>query len=477
MLQKPIAEGLAFDDVLIVPGFSDVSPTQVDVSVQLTPDVRLRIPFISAGMDTVTESAMAISIARCGGLGVIHRHMPIEQQAGEVDRVKRSEHGVITDPFSLSPNHYVYEAEKLMNKYHISGVPITEHDKLVGIITNRDLCFETDYGKKIYEVMTKDNLVTAPVGTTLQEAKNILVRNKIEKLPIVDADGYLKGLITVKDINKTIKYPLSAKDGLGRLLVGAAVGIKDDYIERVQALVKRKVDVLVLEVLHGRAKDVLTAINRIKSDFPHIALVAGNVATAGAAKALIEAGVDAIKVGIGTSSVSTKRVVAGVGVPQITAILECAAVAKAAGVPVIADGGIRYSGDIAKALAAGASACMMGNLLAGCEESPGKTELFQGRTYKMYRGVESIDNDEKSKEKINISRGVEGRITYKGSVSDVLHQLIGGLNTGMSYAGCRTIKEMNENAELIRVTMAGLRESHPHDIQITWEPPNYSIYN
>ncbi|MCL2605008.1 MAG: IMP dehydrogenase [Defluviitaleaceae bacterium] len=484
MLHEPLPEGLAFDDVLIVPEFSDVQPVHVDVSLKLTPDIALRIPFISAGMDTVTEANMAIAVARCGGLGVIHRHMPIEDQAGEVDRVKRSEHGVITDPFSLSPNHYVYEAEKLMNRYHISGVPITEHEKLVGIITNRDLRFEKDYGKKIYEVMTKENLITAPVGTTLEEAKEILVLNKVEKLPIVDKEGNLKGLITVKDINKSIKYPMSAKDNHGRLLVGAAVGIKDDYMERVQALAKRKADVIVLEVLHGQAKNVLNAIRTIKSDFPHIALIAGNIATASAAKALIDAGADIIKVGIGPSSVSTKRVVAGVGVPQISAILDCAAVARPAGVTVIADGGIRYSGDISKAIAAGASACMMGNLLAGCEESPGTTELFQGRKYKTYRHMESAaDYDEPdlsefgypSPAGVIISKGVEGRITYKGPVADVLTQLLGGLTIGMSYAGCRTIREMHERAKLIRVSMAGLRESHPHDVQITRESPNYSI--
>ncbi|MCL2240555.1 MAG: IMP dehydrogenase [Defluviitaleaceae bacterium] len=484
MVHAPLQVGLAFDDVLIAPEFSDVQPAHVDVSVRLTPKIALRIPLLSSGMDTVTGASMAIAIARCGGLGVIHRHMSIEDQASEVDRVKRSEHGVITDPFALSPNHYVYEAEKLMNKFQISGVPITEHDKLVGIITNRDLRFETDYGKKIYEVMTKDNLITASVGTTMEAAKDILLRSKVEKLPIVDENYHLKGLITVKDINKSIKYPMSAKDENGRLLVGAAVGIKDDYMDRVQALAKRKVDVIVLEVLHGQAKNVLAAIRNIKADFPNIALAAGNVATAAAAKALIDAGADIIKVGIGPSSVSTKRVVAGVGVPQISAILDCVSVARPAGVPVIADGGVRYSGDITKALAAGADACMMGNLLAGCEESPGTTELFQGRKYKTYRGMESsADYDEPDPAEagypnpagFSISKGVEGRITYKGPVSDVLQQLLGGLTVGMSYAGCRTIGEMHEKAQLIRVTLAGLRESHPHDIQITRESPNYSV--
>ena len=486
-MEKLIGNGLTFDDVLIVPNFSDVPPAHVDTSVRLAKDITLKIPFLSAGMDTVTESQMAISIARCGGLGIIHRHMSISAQASEVDRVKRSEHGVITDPFHLSPNHYVYEADKLMGKYRISGVPIIEHDKLVGIITNRDLRFETDYSKKIYEVMTKDNLITAPVGTTLEEAKAILTRHKVEKLPLVDDKYNLKGLITIKDINKSVKYPLSAKDKQGRLIVGAAVGIKDDYMERVHALAKRKVDVIALEVFHGHAKDVLAAIRAIKSDFPEIVLIAGNVATPAATRHLIEAGADVIKVGIGPSSVSTKRMIAGIGVPQISAIMYCAEVASEKGIPIIADGGIRFSGDIAKALAAGASACMMGNLFAGCEESPGITELFQGRKYKVYRGMESSvydesdmaalehDSDHPRPSGVVISRGVEGRITYKGNLTDVLHQLLGGLSVGMSYAGCRSIAEMHEKSRFVQVTPAGLRESHPHDIQITRESPNYNM--
>jgi IMP dehydrogenase len=486
-MEKLIGNGLTFDDVLIVPEFSDIPPAHVDTSVQLSKDVVLKIPFLSAGMDTVTESQMAIAIARCGGLGVIHRHMPIATQASEVDRVKRSEHGVITDPFHLSPNHYVYEADKLMGKYRISGVPIVEHDKLVGIITNRDLRFETDYSKKVYEVMTKENLVTAPVGTTLDEAKTILTKHKVEKLPLVDENGILKGLITIKDINKSVKYPLSAKDAQGRLIVGAAVGIKDDYMERVHALAKRKVDVITLEVFHGHAKDVLSAIRAIKGDFPGVVLVAGNVATPEATRLLIDAGADAIKVGIGPSSVSTKRMIAGIGVPQISAIMYCAEVARAKGIPIIADGGIRFSGDIAKALAAGASACMMGNLFAGCEESPGITELFQGRKYKVYRGMEStiydepelaaIENDSDAPRTagVVISRGVEGRITYKGNLADVLQQLLGGLAVGMSYAGCRSISELHEKSRFVQVTPAGLRESHPHDIQITRESPNYNM--
>ena len=478
---KQIPEGLAFDDVLIVPGFSDVQPSHVDTTVQLTKEITLKIPFLSAGMDTVTEAKMAIALARCGGLGIIHRHMSAQAQASEVDRVKRSEHGVISDPFSLSPNHYVYEANKLMEKYRISGVPITEHDKLVGIITNRDLRFETDYSKKIYEVMTGLPLITAPVGTTLDEAKEILIKHRVEKLPIVDEKGNLKGLITVKDINKSIKYPLSAKDSQGRLLVGASVGIKDDFMDRVHALAKRKVDVIALEVFHGHAKEVLTGIRAIKGDFPHIAIIAGNVATGKAAKALIDAGADIIKVGIGPSSVSTKRVVAGIGVPQVTAILDCAQVAKASGTPIIADGGIRYSGDITKALAAGATACMMGNLFAGCEESPGATELFQGRKYKVYRGMEIAAYEDQFEEgypspsAIKISKGVEGRITYKGELAEVLQQLLGGLAVGMSYAGCRTVAELHERAEFIKVTTAGLREGHPHDVQVIRESPNYNI--
>ena len=486
---KQIPEGLAFDDVLLVPAFSDVQPANVDTSVYLTPEIKLNIPFLSAGMDTVTEAKMAIALARCGGLGIIHRHMSVQAQASEVDKVKRSEHGVISDPFSLSPNHYVYEANKLMEKYRISGVPITEHDQLVGIITNRDLRFETDYSKKIYEVMTKLPLITAPVGTTLDEAKEILIRHRVEKLPIVDEKGNLKGLITVKDINKAIKYPLSAKDSQGRLLVGAAVGIKDDFLERVHALAKRKVDVIALEVFHGHAKKVIEAIQSIKGDFPHVAIIAGNVATGSATKALIEAGADIIKVGIGPSSVSTKRVIAGIGVPQVSAIIDCALAAKDTNTPIIADGGIRYSGDITKALAAGATACMMGNLFAGCEESPGTTELFQGRKYKVYRGMEiagyddhigegsrfSPENGYTGPSSVRISKGVEGRITFKGELSEVLHQLMGGLGVGMSYAGCSTISELHARAEFVKVTTAGLREGHPHDVQVIRESPNYNI--
>jgi len=481
-MKTAIKEGLAFDDVLIKPEFSDVKTSQVDTSVYLTKKIKLNIPFLSAGMDTVTEAKMAISLARYGGLGIIHRHMSAQAQAGEVDKVKRSEHGVISDPFSLSPNHYVYEADRLMEKYRISGVPIVEHDKLVGIITNRDLRFETDYGKKIYEVMTTPPLVTAPEGTTLEQAKAILVKHRVEKLPIIDEKGNLKGLITVKDINKSIKYPLSAKDEHGRLLVGASVGINDDFVERIQLLAKRKVDVIALDIFHGHANEVVNAIRTIKNDFPQLTIIAGNVATPAATKCLIDAGADIIKVGIGPSSVSTKRVVAGIGIPQITAIIDCANIAAKHDVPIIADGGIRYSGDVAKALTAGATACMIGNLFAGCKESPGTTELSQGRKYKVYRGMEAnVSFDTPSEEDIpgsntdRISKGVEGRTTYKGELSELLQQLLGGLAVGMSYAGCKNINELHEKAELIKITPAGLREGHPHDIQITKESPNYNL--
>jgi len=477
-IKNNIREGLAFDDVLIAPNFSDIKPSQIDTSVFLTPEIKLNIPFLSAGMDTVTESKMAIALARNGGLGIIHRSMSAQAQANEVDKVKRSEHGVISDPFYLSPNHYVHEADVLMERYRISGVPIVEHGKLVGIITNRDIRFEADYGKKIYEVMTTPPLVTAPVGTTLDQAKVILVRHRVEKLPIVDDKGNLKGLITVKDINKSIKYPHSAKDSQGRLLVGAAVGISDDLSERVQLLSERKVDVIALDVMSGHASDVIKIIKLIKHDFPQLAIVAGNVATQTATKALIDAGADIIKIGIGPSSVSTKRIISGIGVPQITAIMDCAAIARATKTPIIADGGIRYSGDITKALAAGAAACMMGNLFAGCDESPGETELYQGRKYKVYRGIESTSCENhgnyESDNTTQVSRGVEGRTTYKGELKNVLHQLVGGLTVGMSYVGCTNIEKLHKKAEFIKVTAAGLRESHPHDIQIIKEFPNYN---
>ena len=465
-------DGLAFDDVIIAPAFSDITPESVDTTIQLTKNIQLKIPLLSAAMDTVTESQMAIAIARSGGIGIIHRHMSVEAQASEVDRVKRSEHGVISDPFYLSPNHYVYEADKLMGKYRISGVPIVEHDRLVGIITNRDMRFETDHSKKVYEVMTKDNLITAPGGTTLEEAKAILTKHKVEKLPIVDENFHLLGLITIKDINKSVKYPMSAKDSQGRLVVGAAVGLTEDYQERVTALAKNKVDAIALEIPNGQATKTIEAIRWIKEAFPDIALIAGNVATADATEELIRAGIDIVKVGIGSSSVSTARVVSGVGVPQVSAIEACAEVAHKYGVPVISDGGIRYSGDITKALAAGATCCMMGNLFAGCDESPGTTELFQGRKYKVYRGLDAAFEPENSGF-AHISRGVEGRVTYKGRLPDVMGQLLGGLRLGMSQAGCKTVVDLHANAQFVRVTSAALRESHPHDIHITRESPNY----
>jgi len=482
-MQKMIREGLTFDDVLLVPAYSEILPREVEVGTYLTKKIPLNIPFMSAGMDTVTESKMAIALARQGGIGIIHKNMSIEEQAAEVDRVKRSEHGVITDPFSLSPNHYVYEAEALMARYQISGVPITELNKLVGIITNRDLRFETDHNKKIYEVMTKDKLVTAPEGISLDEAKEILTKCKYEKLPLIDDKGYLKGLITVKDIEKTIKYPNSAKDIKSRLLVGAAVGTDSHFMERVAALVDAKVDVIVLDSAHGHSQTVIKCVKQIKAAYPKLQLIAGNVATADATVALIEAGADAVKVGIGPGSICTTRVIAGIGVPQLTAIMDAAEAAKPFGIPIIADGGIRYSGEIAKALAAGASVCMMGNIFAGCDESPGATEMYQGRKYKVYRGMGSLAAMEQgSKDRYfqehaqkAVPEGVEGRTAYKGSAADTIFQFLGGLKAGMGYCGCKTIDELQEKSQFIRVTNAGIRENHPHDIQITKEAPNYNV--
>ena len=482
-MQKFIKEGLTFDDVLLVPAESDFLPKDTVISTRLTKKIVLNSPLLSAGMDTVTEARMAIAMARQGGIGIIHKNMSIEEQALEVDKVKRSEHGVITDPFSLSPNHYVYEADELMGKYHISGVPITESGVLVGMLTNRDLRFETDHNKKIYEVMTKENLVTAPEGTTLAEAKEILTKHKIEKLPMIDSKGHLKGLITIKDIEKTIKYPNSAKDENGRLLAGAAVGNTADVLERVQALVDRKVDVIVVDTAHGHSKFVAQRVREIKAAFPDLQLIAGNVATGAATLALIEAGVDAVKVGIGPGAICTTRVVAGIGVPQITAIVDCAEVAAKYDIPIIADGGIKFSGDIVKALAAGADTVMIGSLFAGCDESPGAVELYQGRKYKVYRGMGSMAAMEKGSKdryfqedaKKFVPEGVEGRVAYKGDVSEVVYQLIGGLRAGMGYCGTRTIEELKLNAQFMRITSAGLKESHPHDIQITKESPNYSM--
>ena len=482
-MYKLVKEGLTFDDVLLVPAKSDILPKDVDISSQLTQKIKLNAPVMSAGMDTVTEAKMAIAVARQGGIGIIHKNMSISQQAEEVDKVKRSENGVIIDPFWLTPDHYVYEAEQLMAKFHISGVPITVEGKLVGIITNRDIRFEKNHNKLISEVMTKENLITAPEGTTIESAQEILTTYKIEKLPIVDKDGYLKGLITIKDIEKAIKYPNSAKDEHGRLVVGAAVGATMDVLDRIEALVKVNVDVVVIDTAHGHSQGVINTVKKIKKAFPDLQLIAGNVATGEATEELIKAGANAVKVGIGPGSICTTRVVAGIGVPQITAVFDCAEVAKKYGVPIIADGGIKYSGDIVKAFAAGASVCMMGSYFAGCEESPGDTEIYQGRKYKVYRGMGSIAAMEKGSkdryfqedQKKLVPEGIEGRIAFKGSVEDSIYQLMGGLRAGMGYCGTRTIEELRENGRFIRITSAGLRESHPHDIQITKEAPNYSV--
>ncbi len=478
-----IGEGITFDDVLLVPAYSEVTPNLVDLSTQLTKKITLNIPMMSAGMDTVTEHRMAIAMARQGGIGVIHKNMSIEQQAQEVDMVKRSENGVITDPFYLSPEHTLEDANNLMAKFRISGVPVTEGKRLVGIITNRDLKFETDFTKKIKEKMTSEGLVTAKEGITLEEAKSILSNARKEKLPIVDEEGNLKGLITIKDIEKQIKYPLSAKDSQGRLLCAAAVGITNNIEERVAALVKAKVDAIVIDTAHGHSANVLNTIKMIRDKFPEVQIIAGNVATGDATRALIEAGVDAVKVGIGPGSICTTRVVAGIGVPQITAIMDCYEVAKEYGIPVIADGGIKYSGDMTKALAAGANVCMMGSMFAGCDESPGDFELYQGRKYKVYRGMGSIaamENGSKDRyfqteAKKLVPEGVEGRVSYKGTVEDTVFQLMGGIRSGMGYCGAKTIEDLKINGKFVKISAASLKESHPHDIQITKEAPNYSV--
>ena len=478
-----IGEGITFDDVLLVPSYSEVIPNQVDLSTNLTKNIRLNIPMMSSGMDTVTEHRMAIAMARQGGIGIIHKNMSIEQQAEEVDKVKRSENGVITDPFYLSPEHTLADANDLMAKFRISGVPITEGKKLVGIITNRDLKFETDFTKKIKESMTSEGLITAKEGITLEEAKKILAKARKEKLPIVDDEFNLKGLITIKDIEKQIKYPQSAKDSQGRLLCGAAVGITANVLDRVDALVKARVDVVVLDSAHGHSVNVIRCVKMIKEKYPDLAVIAGNVATGEATRDLIEAGADAVKVGIGPGSICTTRVVAGIGVPQVTAVMNCYAVAKEYGIPIIADGGIKYSGDMTKAIAAGASVCMMGSLFAGCDESPGDYELYQGRKYKVYRGMGSIsamENGSKdryfqSDAKKLVPEGVEGRVAYKGTVEDTVFQLIGGLRSGMGYCGTKTIEELKENGRFVKISAASLKESHPHDIHITKEAPNYSI--
>lgn len=481
--EKFVKEGLTFDDVLLIPAKSDVLPSDVNVSTTLAPSIQLNIPLISSAMDTVTESKMAIAMAREGGIGVIHKNMSIEAQCDEVDRVKRSEHGVIVDPFSLSPNHTLFDADALMGKYKISGVPICEGGKLVGIITNRDLRFETDFSKRIEEAMTKERLITAPVGTTLEQAQEILRKYKIEKLPLVDENGYLKGLITIKDIEKAVRYPNSARDENGRLLVAAAIGATKDVLERAQALVNAQVDMLVLDSAHGHSQNIMEAVRKVKKAFPSIPLVAGNIATAEAAEALIEYGADVVKVGIGPGSICTTRIVAGIGVPQITAIFDVAQVAKKKGIPVIADGGIKYSGDIVKAIAAGADAIMVGSILAGCEESPGATEIYQGRQFKVYRGMGSLaamehgskDRYFQENNKKLVPEGVEGRVPYKGLVSDTVYQLLGGLKSGMGYCGAATVRDLQMKGRFTRITGAGLKESHPHDIYITKEAPNYSI--
>ena len=478
-----IGEGITFDDVLLVPAYSEVIPNEVSLDTHLTKKIKLNIPMMSAGMDTVTEHRMAIAMARQGGIGIIHKNMSIEAQAEEVDKVKRSENGVISDPFYLSPEHTLADANDLMAKFRISGVPITENGKLVGIITNRDLKFEEDYSKLIKDCMTSEGLVTAKVGITLEEAKKILGKARKEKLPIVDDDFNLKGLITIKDIEKQIKYPNSAKDAQGRLLCGAAVGITANCLERTEALVKAHVDVVVLDCAHGHSANVLRCVKMIKEKFPDLQLVAGNVATGDATRALIEAGVDAVKVGIGPGSICTTRVVSGVGVPQITAVMECYNVAKEYGIPIIADGGIKYSGDMTKAIAAGANVCMMGSIFAGCDESPGTFELFQGRKYKVYRGMGSIaamENGSKdryfqSNAKKLVPEGVEGRVAYKGSVEDTVFQLLGGLRSGMGYCGTPTIEDLKERGRFVKISAASLKESHPHDIHITKEAPNYSV--
>ena len=482
-MSQIIGDGITFDDVLLVPQYSEVTPNMIDLTTHLTKKIQLNIPMMSAGMDTVTEHRMAIAIARQGGIGIIHKNMSIEAQAEEVDKVKRSEYGVITDPFYLSPEHTLEDANALMAKFRISGVPITEGRKLVGIITNRDLKFEEDFSRKIREVMTSKNLVTAKEGVTLAEAKKILAKARVEKLPIVDDDFNLKGLITIKDIEKQIKYPLSAKDEQGRLLCGAAVGITKNVMDRVTALVNAKVDCIVIDSAHGHSKNIITTLKEIKAAYPDLQVIVGNVATGEATKALIEAGADAVKIGIGPGSICTTRVVAGIGVPQVSAVMDCYEAAKPYGVPIIADGGIKYSGDMTKALAAGASVCMMGSMFAGCDEAPGEFELYQGRKYKVYRGMGSIaamENGSKDRyfqtdAKKLVPEGVEGRVAYKGSVEDTVFQLMGGLRSGMGYCGAATIEDLKQTGKFVKISSASLKESHPHDIHITKEAPNYSV--
>ncbi|MDT3700477.1 MAG: IMP dehydrogenase [Thermincola sp.] len=476
-------EGLTFDDVLLIPAKSEIIPRDADTTTYLTKNIKLNIPLMSAGMDTVTESRLAIAIAREGGIGIIHKNMSIEQQTMEVDKVKRSEHGVITDPISLSPDHPVSDALEIMSRYRISGVPITVDNVLVGILTNRDLRFESDYSRFIKDVMTKEDLITAPVGTTLEGAKQILLSHKVEKLPIVDSQNHLKGLITIKDIEKARIYPNSAKDSKGRLLVGAAVGVSNDMMERAENLVNARVDVICVDSAHGHSKNVLDAVYMLKSKYPHIEIIGGNVATAEGTRDLIAAGADCVKVGIGPGSICTTRVVAGIGVPQITAILDCAEEAGKHGIPIIGDGGIKYSGDMVKAVAAGADVIMVGSLFAGTEESPGDIEIYQGRSFKVYRGMGSLsamkegskDRYFQENEQKFVPEGIEGRVPYKGSLSETVYQLVGGLKAGMGYCGTRNIAELKTETRFIKITSAGLRESHPHDVTITKEAPNYSL--
>lgn len=476
-------EGLTFDDVLLVPAASDVLPRDVQLGTNLTKKIKLNIPIISSGMDTVTEAKMAIAIAREGGIGVIHKNMPIAQQANEIDKVKRSEHGIIVDPIFLSPENTLQDAHDLMERYHISGVPVTENDKLVGILTNRDLRFETDLTRKISACMTREKLITAPVGTSIEDAKELLRKHRIEKLPLVDEQGRLRGLVTIKDIEKRLKYPNAAKDSKGRLLVAAAIGVGADMNDRLDAIVAAKVDIVVVDTAHGHSAGVINAVRKIKEKYPDLQLIAGNVATAEATRALIEAGADAVKVGIGPGSICTTRVIAGIGVPQITAVFDCASVAREYGIPIIADGGIKYSGDVVKALAAGASVVMVGNLFAGTEESPGEKVIYQGRSYKVYRGMGSLgamaqgSKDRYFQENMDklVPEGIEGRVPYKGALADTVYQLLGGLRAGMGYCGVRNIEELKTNTKFIRITSAGLKESHPHDVNITKESPNYSL--
>ena len=486
-MAKIIGDGITFDDVLLVPQYSEVVPNEIDVSTYLTKSIHLNIPFISAGMDTVTEHQMAIAMARCGGIGIIHKNMSIEQQAEEVDMVKRSENGVITDPFFLTADHTLKDANDLMAKFRISGVPITEGRKLIGIITNRDLVFEEDYSKKISECMTSEHLVTAKEGTTLEEAKQILARAKVEKLPIVDDEGNLKGLITIKDIEKQMKYPNAAKDAQGRLLCGAALGITANVVERAQELINAHVDVVVLDSAHGHSANVLKCVSMLKEKFPDLQIIAGNVATGEATEALIKAGADCVKIGIGPGSICTTRVVAGIGVPQVSAVMNAFEVADKYGIPIIADGGIQYSGDVVKAIAAGGSTVMMGSVFAGCDEAPGEFELYQGRKYKVYRGMGSLgamkqkngsaDRYFQANAKKLVPEGVEGRVAYKGRVEDTIFQFVGGLRAGMGYCGAKDITTLQHNSQFVKISSASLKESHPHDIHITKEAPNYSVEN